>query len=92
MIHWLSCPVACGIFPDQGLNLCPPHWQVGSQPLDHQGSLKLVFDSAVESGSPEGKFRPLLNPAVLTAPKLHGAAAVYGPLCAGSSQARLPSL
>ena len=29
----LSCPVACGIFPDQGLNLCPPHWQVESHPL-----------------------------------------------------------
>ena len=28
---------ACGLFPDQGLNLCPLHWQVGSQPLDHQG-------------------------------------------------------
>ena len=21
----LSCPTACGIFPDQGLNLCPLH-------------------------------------------------------------------
>ena len=26
----LSCPVACGIFPDQGSNLCPLHWQVDS--------------------------------------------------------------
>ena len=34
----LSCPTACGIFPDQGLNPCPLHWQVESQPLDHQGS------------------------------------------------------
>ena len=25
--HGLSCSAACGIFPDQGLNLCPPHWQ-----------------------------------------------------------------
>ena len=23
--HGLSCPRACGIFPDQGLNLCPLH-------------------------------------------------------------------
>ena len=23
--HRLSCSVACGIFPDQGLNLCPLH-------------------------------------------------------------------
>ena len=34
----LSCFAACGIFPDQGLNPCPLHWQAGSQPLDHQGS------------------------------------------------------
>ena len=26
----LSCSMACGIFPDQGLNLCPLHWQVDS--------------------------------------------------------------
>ena len=26
----LSCPVACGIFPDQGSNPCPLHWQVDS--------------------------------------------------------------
>ena len=82
--HWLSCPAACGIFLAQGLNMCPLHWQVGSQPLDHQGSLKLVFDSAVESGSREGKFRLPLNSAALTALKLHGTATVYGPLCAGS--------
>ena len=24
--HRLSCSVACGIFPDQGLNPCPLHW------------------------------------------------------------------
>ena len=33
-----SCSAACGILPDQGSNLCPLHWQVGSQPLCHQGS------------------------------------------------------
>ena len=26
--HGLSCPAACVIFPDQGLNLRPLHWQV----------------------------------------------------------------
>ena len=26
----LGCSVACGIFPDQGSNPCPLHWQVGS--------------------------------------------------------------
>ena len=30
----LSCPMACGIFLDQGLNPCPLHWQV-----EYQGSL-----------------------------------------------------
>ena len=28
--HGLSCPAACGILPDQGLNGCPLHWQVDS--------------------------------------------------------------
>ena len=36
MAHWLSCPVACGIFPDEESNLCPVHWQADSVPLDHQ--------------------------------------------------------
>ena len=36
--HGLSCSEACGIFPDQGLNWCPLHCKVDSQPLDHQGS------------------------------------------------------
>ena len=30
--------VACGIFPDQGSNPCPLHWQADSQLLRHQGS------------------------------------------------------
>ena len=28
--HRLSCFTACGIFPDQGLNQCPLHWQADS--------------------------------------------------------------
>ena len=28
--HGLSCSMACGIFPDQGLNPCLLHWQVDS--------------------------------------------------------------
>ena len=36
-------PETCGIVPDQGLNLCPLHWQVDSQPLDHQGSPSCSF-------------------------------------------------
>ena len=46
--HGLSCSAACGIFPDQGSNPCPLHWQADSQPLRHQGSpvclfLKVIF-------------------------------------------------
>ena len=37
----LCCSAACGIFPDQGSNPCPLHWQADSQPLRHQGSPKL---------------------------------------------------
>ena len=36
--HGLSCPEACGIFPDQRSNPCPLQWQVDSLPLDHQRS------------------------------------------------------
>ena len=36
--HGPNCSVACGIFPDQGSNPCPLHWQADSQPLRHQGS------------------------------------------------------
>ena len=31
--HRPSCSAACGIFPDQGSNPCPLHWQAESQPL-----------------------------------------------------------
>ena len=34
--HRLSCPVACRIFLDRGLNLCLLHWQADSLPLSHQ--------------------------------------------------------
>ena len=36
--HGPSCSAARGIFPYQGSNLCPLHWQADSQPLRHQGS------------------------------------------------------
>ena len=38
--HGPSCSAACGIFPNQGSNPCPLHWQTDSQPLRHQGSPK----------------------------------------------------
>ena len=43
--HGPSRSAACGIFPDQGSNPCPLHWQADSQPLRHQGSpMKLTFE------------------------------------------------
>ena len=33
--HGPSRSTACGIFPDQGSNPCPLHWQADSQPLHH---------------------------------------------------------
>ena len=40
MAHGPSCSAACGIFPDQGSNPCPLHWQADSQLLRHQESPK----------------------------------------------------
>ena len=41
--HGPSCSAACGIFPEQGSNPCPLHWQADSQPLHHQGSPTWCF-------------------------------------------------
>ena len=41
--HGPSCSAACGIFPDQGSNPCPLHWQADSQPLRHQGRPQFKF-------------------------------------------------
>ena len=41
--HGPSCSAACGIFPDQGSNPCPLHWQADFQPLHHQGSPIFTF-------------------------------------------------
>ena len=41
--HGPSRSTARGIFPDQGSNPCPLHWQTDSQPLCHQGSPRRVF-------------------------------------------------
>ena len=41
----LGCSKACGIFPDQGSNLCFLHWQVDSLPLSHQESPPLSVPS-----------------------------------------------
>ena len=41
--HGLSCSVACGIFLDQGSNLCLLHWQADSLVLRYQGSPHMVL-------------------------------------------------
>ena len=38
VVSRLSCSMACGVFPDQGLNPHTMYWQVDSLPLDNQGS------------------------------------------------------
>ena len=43
MAHGLRVSVACGIHPDQGLNLCLLHRQVDSLPLSPQGSPGFLF-------------------------------------------------
>ena len=45
VVHGLSCPMACGIFLDQGLNLYLLHWQVESYLLYYQGSPTLSFNN-----------------------------------------------
>ena len=66
----LSCPVACGIFPDQGWNPCPLHWQGDSYTLYHQGSPFLWLSNFSKSAHIPWNFypricRPLLQPAFL---------------------------
>ena len=51
--HGPACSAACGIFPDQGSNPCPLHWQAHSQPLRHQGSPQCtIFISCFPNVSP----------------------------------------
>ena len=39
VVHRLDCSTACGIFPDQGLNLCLLHWQENSLLLSHPADI-----------------------------------------------------
>ena len=43
--HGPSRFAARRIFPDQGSNPCPLHWQADSQPLRHQGSPFILYYS-----------------------------------------------
>ena len=48
VVYWLRCSEACGIFPEQGLNLCPCIGRASS-PLYHQGSLGLLLYYKIEA-------------------------------------------
>ena len=70
VVHGFSCFNACGIFPDQGLNLWSLPWQVNSYPLCHQGSpLSRIFALISQKG-PE--WKPLILPRQPTAPSSRG--------------------
>ena len=45
VMHKLSCLATCGIFQDQGSNMCPLHWQVVPSPVDHQGRSRVKLCS-----------------------------------------------
>ena len=60
--HGLSCSTACGIFPDQGWNLCLLNWQVDSLPLSHQGSPWWVSFYSKNTAFPPSPFFHLHHP------------------------------
>ena len=43
VVDRLSCPEACGIFPDQGLSLCPLEWKLGVLTTGPPGKSLLFF-------------------------------------------------
>ena len=48
--------MARGVFPDQGLNLRPLHWQADSLPLSHQGNPMLTRECSSITHSDKGSF------------------------------------
>ena len=60
--HGRSCSTACGIFPDQGSNLCLLHWQADSLPLSHQGSPRQKFMLIIHKVVPPKSFIKMRNP------------------------------
>ena len=45
--HGPHCSEVRGIFPEQGSNPCVLHWQVDSQPPDHQGRPKSILSLTI---------------------------------------------
>ena len=74
--HGLSCSETSGIFPNQGSNLCPLHWQADSYPTVPLEKVMMVFfclsllrnhslgmvalDSGVTFGTTQGGFKVLM--------------------------------
>ena len=54
--HGLSGSTACGIFPDQGLNLTLLQWEVDTLPLSQQGSPAACFQYAYVHTPSMGKW------------------------------------
>ena len=48
VVHGLSCPAACGIFPDQGSNPCLLHWQAESLALSQEGVPTFIYFAGEE--------------------------------------------
>ena len=59
--HGLSCSKACGIFPDQGSNLCSLRWQADSYPLRHQGSVIALITTVKSLLLPKGTWPKILR-------------------------------
>ena len=55
VVPTLSCSTACGIFLDQGSNLCLLHWQADSLPLSQQASSPMIT---------QRHFLPLTSPSL----------------------------
>ena len=47
VVRGLNYSTTHGILPDQGQNPCLLHWQAGSLPLTHQGSLHFIFRNCI---------------------------------------------
>ena len=61
--RWLSCCVACGIFPDQGSNPCLLHWP---------GGLFTTHPHRLSFPSPGDLPNPGFEPVSLASPTLAG--------------------
>ena len=68
-MHGLSCFEACGMYLDQGSNLCLLHWQVASSLMDHwesprihQSYRQIVLYQTYQSGVISPKLNGLKGP------------------------------